>query len=543
MNKLHRVVAAGVVLTLGGMFGSTAAGAATPAGVGTTVTKTTVLDIQLGQGGNVLHLSVLGDHGLASIDSHTATPSAASVLAPLSVTSGLLHLNVAAPTIATQSPGGPTDASGQGLSLSSLGVPSVIATGTVKAAVLHSDWATGAAHASMSAAEVDNLSLVGGGLLSIDSLSSTLDANAIGSDADGSRAVGIGAVKVLDLGMLLKGLGIDPASLPVSALSSLLTAAGLPVPGLPTGATLSSYVDSLNATITSLRSTVNATLNQVTGTVDATTQGLLGSLGLTAPSLSSTVAQVNATIDQVQAKLVDILKNGLSALDGAPLVQIAPASVGITTVAGPTLADSSVGVNVAPLRVSVAGINLPVLDATSLTSVVNGALATANKALDTVLGTLGLPANLVSVSALDQAKSLTMNGSYTQAVAGITGLTVKVAAIDPSVITSAIGKLAGPSAASMLGSALSQVSLPATTAMGALNTLLNTVAPLTGGAQVQIASVSGSSTYTAAAPATTTNVESLPRTGGHPELALLGVLFTIGALGLVGWRRWVAVRS
>src|SRR5581483_5891351 len=125
-----------------------------------------------------------------------------------------LHLNLSTPPISTLSPGGNTTAESQPLTLTSLGIPALLATATLKPADLHSQFASTAAHSQMSAAEIDNLGLVGGALASVDLLSSTLGADAITSQADGARAVNIGTLKLLDLGALLKGIGADLTSLP-----------------------------------------------------------------------------------------------------------------------------------------------------------------------------------------------------------------------------------------------------------------------------------------------------------------------------------------
>ncbi|HWW53167.1 MAG TPA: LPXTG cell wall anchor domain-containing protein [Acidimicrobiales bacterium] len=537
-----RLATAAMAATVAGTLVTGAPASATTTGVGSTATKTTVLNVQLGQGGSLLNLSLLGDSGGASIDP-TNAPSAATSLVPLTLSSGLLHLNLATPALTTKSPGGASDSSGQALSLTSLGVPALLATGSIKAAALHSDFATGAAHSALTAAEVDNLSVLGGGLLSADLLSSNLGANALATDADGNRGVTVGNVKILDLGALMKGLGIDLRALPVVSVSQLLATLGTSLPALPAGLDLNTFVTQLNNSLTSLRATLNTALTQVVGTVDTTTSGLLGKLGLPVPSLTSTVAQVNAVISQVQAKLIAVLSQGLSALDSVPLVQVGATSIGITTKAADTLNDSSAGITAAPLNVTVAGIALPTLDATALVSTVNGALATANSALNNLLGKVGLPNNLVSLSLLDQAKSLSINNHYTQAAAGITGLTAKIAAIDPAVITAAVTKLVGPSIGSVLGSALAPVSMPATAAMGAVATLLQTAAPLTGGALVQIASVSGASAFTLGASGTVTagpgapNSSSLPHTGADPTVAATGAILALLGVGLIAWRR------
>ena len=538
MRILHRILAASTAASLAGLAIGAGPAGASASGVGSTLTKTTVLSVQLGQGGSLLNLNVLADTGNASIDPHSGVPSAVASLSPLSVSSSVLHLNAAVPALQTKAPGGPSDIAGQALNLSSLGIPAALASGSVQAAALHSDFATTAAHSSMSDAEIDNLTLAGGALLSISQLSSSLGAAAITADANGFRGVNVGTIKALDLGALLKGLGINPATLPVPTVSALLAQLGTAVPGLPAGVSLNNFVTQLNNSLTSLRATLNTSLTQVTGTVDSTTQSLLGSLGISAPTLTSTVSQVNTVIDQVQAQLVSVLTNGLAALDSAPLVVVQATQLGITTKAADTLANSAVGVSVAPLKVTVAGVTLPTLDATSVVSTVNSALATATGALNSLVGSLGLPANLLGISALDQAKSLTTSGGYVNAVAGLTGLTLKIAAIDPTAVTTALSKLTGPTVSSLLGGAVSQLSLPATNAMGAVNTLLGSLAPLTGGATVQIASLTSASTFTAT-PATTTvtHTNALPHTGRDGRFALIGMLLAALALAAVRWVR------
>ena len=551
MHAPTRVLAATLAGSLAGVLiaAQPATAASSGAGVGSTITKTTVLEVQLGQNGSLLDLNVLGDQGGASIDPANS-PSASASLIPLSLTSGLLHLNVATPALSTKSPGGAASSNGQSLSLTSLGVPAALATGTVKAATLQSDFATTAAHSLLSAAEVDNLSVLGGSLLSIDLLSSNLAATALTDNANGARGVNVGTVKLLDLGALLKGLGIDLASLPVPSVSQLLATLGKSVPGVPAGVDLATFVTQLNNSITSLRGTLNAALTQVTGTVDGVTGGILGGLGLPVPSLSSSVTQINDLISQVQAKLVAVLTQGLSALDSAPLVQVAATSVGVNTKAADTLAHSAVAITTAPISVTVAGISLPALDATALAAAVNGALSSANTALNGLLGKLGLPANLVSLSLLDQNKSLTLSNGYTQAVGGITGLTAQIAAIDPTAVTSAVSKLVGPTVGSLLGSSLAGVSLPLTDAMSTVAGLLKTAAPLTGGALVRIASVGSASTYALAAaptgtvtPALPSSPGALPHTGANSALPAAGVALGLLSAGTVMWRRRLRARG
>ena len=551
-SRLLCGLVAGAVVSVGIASPASAATVAAPGGVGSTFTKATVLSVRLGQNGSLLDLEVLGDTGTASNDPHLARPEAASSLLPLSLRSDLLHLNLATPALATQAPGGPSDAAGQSIDLAALGAPPALVTGILEAAALHSAVGTAGAHSSMNQAEVRNITVAGGSVLSLDLLSSTLGADAITSDATGARAVNVGTLKLLDLGALLKGLGIDLGALPLSTVSQLLARLGTGVPGVPAGLSLASFAGQLTSSLTVLRGTLNAPETQVVGTVDAATQSLLGSLGVPVPSLSSTVAQVNTVMDQVQAKLVALLNGGLSALDSFPLIQLAATQVGIDTKAASTLANSAALISSAPLKITVAGVALPVLDATTLVGTVNNAVGMANAALNSLVGSLGLPANLISLSLLDQSKSLGMSGKYTQAVAGITGLTAKIAPIDASLITGALAKLGGPSVTSLLGGTASPSALPLSAAMSALGSLLHLTAPLTGGVVVQVASVGGLSTYVAAAPtassvsaspAAPAATQTLPFTGGRATWTLLGLLLFVASLAAVRLRRLSSARG
>jgi hypothetical protein len=200
---------------------------------------------------------------------------------------------------------------------------------------------------------------------------------------------------------------------------------------------------------------------------------------------------------------------------------------------------------VAPLTVTVAGVSLPI-NPQAAVNTVNGIVSQANGALNNLLGTLGLPTNLVSLALLDEAHSVSQEHDYTSAAAGVTLITAKIAAIDPSVITGALSKLTGTTASSLLGSTPLGSVLPSSGAMSTLDGLLGQVAPLLGGAQLQIASLAGASTYTfapvaspstpAAAPSAPLPV-NLPHTGGDPALAVIGVILAALAVGAIRWRR------
>ncbi|HEY2428980.1 MAG TPA: hypothetical protein VGI06_08630, partial [Acidimicrobiales bacterium] len=343
-----------------GVVVGAAPASASTVGVGTTNTKTSVLTLQLGQNGSLLNLGLLTDTGGANIDPHGGTLGSATSLVPITLSSPALHLNLSTPAVATSQPGGQSNASSPALTLSSLGVPAALAAATIKPAALHSDYAAGAAHSTMTAAEVDGLSVVGGALANISLLASNLGADALTGQADGNRGVQIGNVNLLDLGALLQGLGVNLSSLPVGAVSQLLTQLNLPVPNVAGGTSLAGDVTNLSNTLTSLRQTLVGATTQITTPVDQTVAPILGQLNLPVPTTGALVSQVNADITSVQNTLVSLLTGVLSKLDSFPLVQLAATQLGINETAADTVGDSVAAVNVAPLKLTVAGVSLPI---------------------------------------------------------------------------------------------------------------------------------------------------------------------------------------
>ncbi|MHB8466760.1 MAG: hypothetical protein ACYDD7_18240 [Acidimicrobiales bacterium] len=534
---MTRAVSSALAVTVAAVVvGAAPAGAATN-GVGTTSTKTSVLTLALGQNGSLLSLGLLTDASGVNTDSHGGSLQAATALVPVTLSVPALHHNLSTPPITTLSPGGQSDANSQALTLAGLGVPAALATATVKPAALHSEFVNGAAHATMTAAEIDNIGLVGGALASIDLLASKLGANAIGTQADGARGVDVGSVNLLDLGALLRGIGADLATLPLSGVSGMITKLGVSVPGLTAGSSLSDQVTSLNSALADLRKTLVNASTSITQPVDAATGNLLKGLNLQVPTAGTLVTDVNGVITTVTDTLANLVKSAVTALDSFPLVKITGAQFGITTKAADTVGNSAAAVGLSPLSVTVAGVKLPSIDFSTAVNTVNGVIAQGNTLLNGVLAPLGL-SNLLSLSLLQQAHNVSQTGSYTTATAGLSVLDLKFASLDPTVVLSAISKLAGPSVGSLVGATPLGSLLSSSNSMGALNALLGQSASLLNGGQIQIASLAGSSTYTFASPtAAKATPTQLPHTGGSPQLAIIGVLATIAGLGAFRWRR------
>lgn len=568
-RALSTAVAATVATVVVGAVPATAQVTAAPKGVGSTTTTTSVLGLTLGSAGSLLKLSLLTDKGVSSIDSHSAPAGASNQIVPLTLDSALAGLHIAAPTLSTSAPGGTPDVGGTALTLSSLGVPASLATASIDPISLHSDYSTSAAHSTIGAAQIKGLTIAGGALASVDVLGSNLSADALGASADGSRGVQVGTIKLLDLGALLKGMGTDITQLPLSVVTGLVDKLGL-APALPSGTpSLTSAVTTLQSAITGLQGALSTSggSSSLPTSLPTSTVGALTTLGtlpaplglaktaavtpITIPTAGTPLTTVTGLVSQLQGTLAGLLSGSVPALDSFPLVQLDATQVGINTKAADTVANSAAGVTAQPMTLRVAGTPLSI-DAAAAISTINGTLATANSALNGLLTTVGLPTNLVSLSLLDKASNVALNGNYTIASAGLSLATLKIAAINPADILKGITALGGAPLSSVLssvglaaGSPLA-AALTATNAMGALGTALNAVAPLTGGAQLQIASLSGASTYTvapAAAPPTgTPNTPasgSLPHTGGNPALAVLGVIFALLAVAGVRWRRSV----
>ena len=527
-----RVVAAGTAFGLLAAVSTTgSAGAAAP-GVGTSKASTTVLSVQLG---DALGVRLLGDDARSTIDRQIADPSAFSKLVGLEVSSKMIPaLNVSVPATPMESrmPGGQPVVSLSNVNLTSgiqgVGLPGSIATGTLDA-VLRSSVDPLAARSGIEAA-VKNLNVVGG-LLSVGEVSSTLGSGAATSVSDSVRGVKVGEVSVLDLGAVLDGLGLTLADLPLSTLSGLLTQLGVPVSGLPTGTNLNSYVAALNKAIDEVQATVNTQSGTVTGTVDSAVGTLLGSLALPVPNTNSTVAQVNATVNELQETLAGTISAALEALDDLTLLKLGGVDISVATKAVDTVKGSAADITAKVGSVSVGNITVPGVDLTSAASQINGLVSQVNGTLSSVLGTISPDlANLVSVSVLDQTKSVTESGGYIRSRAGITGLTASI--VPPANLSALVGTIKAATGAGEVVTGLGETVPALSTAMSSLESVLGgTLQALASGAVVKVADIQAASDFAPAGfsvPGT-----ELPRTGGgSAPLAALALLMAALGLGI-----------
>lgn len=531
--NIKRFLAAGTALGLLGLMGTAGLAGAQAAGVGTSKASTTILDIDLG---DALKLRVGGDDAQSSTDPQIGPAGAFSRLVGLEASSSMLpalNVRIPEPAIESRTPGGSPESSLAGVDLTSgiaaipgVAVPASVATGTLDA-TLRSVLDGATARSSMDAA-VSNLGLAGG-LLSAEGLSSTLATGASAAQADGARSVDVGAINVLDFGALLDGLGMALADLPIETVSAILAELGVPVPDVPQGSDLQSYVAALNDAINGVQATIDSASQTVTGTVDSTVAGTLGSLDLPVPTTQSTVSQVMGTVDELQGTLAGTLTAALNALDGLTLLRLDGATVGIATKAAQTVEDSVADVTAQVGGISLGGISLPGVDLGAAASQVNALVDTVNGTLSGALGSIDPSlANLVSVSVLDQIESVTADNGYIRSRAGITALTASI--VPPAELGAIVSTI---ESATGIGDTLQGLGAPVPGFDAAMTDLQNTLGAVTGilanGATLKVAEVQSASDFTAAGGVAP--VSELPRTGGYPALATLAAILVMAAIG------------
>jgi len=540
--KFKRLLAASTALGLLGVVGTAGfAGAQEPA-VGTSKASSTIVSIDLG---DALKLRVGGDDAQSTTDPQVGPAGAFSRLVGLQAESSLLpalNLSIPDPAIESRTPGGQSEAALADVNLNTalsaipgIALPASVASGSIDA-TLRSALDGSAARSSMDAA-ISNLSLAGG-LLSAGDLASRLATGSSAEQADGTRAVEVGTINVLDLGAMLDGLGLTLADLPIATISQLLSSLGVPVAGIPQGTDLAAYVTALNAAINEVQSTIDQSSQTVTSTVDSTVGGLLGSLALPVPTTQSTVTQVMRTVDGLQATLTGVITTALDALDGLTLLRLDGANVGIATKAARTVGDSVADVTAQVGGVTIGGISLPGVDLSAAASQVNGLVGTVNSTLSGALGTIHPSlGSLVSVSVLDQVESITADNGYVRSRAGITALTATITPpAELGAIVSAIKSATGA------GNVLKGLGAPvpglSDTMSGLESTLGGALQALAGGAVLKVADVQAASDFSA--PGGPLPANELPRTGGFPLLAGMAGMLIVLALGT---RRLVASTS
>lgn len=539
--------ATSAVLLTAAVVGSPAGAAAI--GTGTSSTSTSVVDISVGKDGSVLHLGLLADQSRSTIDpTVTANPEAFARVARVNLSTPLDAVNglvAGIPAVEARQPGGDQVKEVPGVS-ASVGLPATplipaasIASLNLDATRLTADLGAGAAQSGITAG-VTSASLAGG-LIAANGAKVNFSTVSAPAASEAVRAVTIDSVTVVDLGALLKGLGIDLSILPVSSVSALLNQLGLQqavatATGISITGTLQQVVTQLNAAITTLQAQAAAT----GGTVDATVGAVLGLIGVTTVTTGDVInqTQANALLDQVKADLAGLLTQSVTTLATAPLFSIGGVNVGITT-----KATDDVNSSVATITGKVGSVKVGTLellagtDLLAATDRVKTIVDQANAAISGALSSISPDlAGLVKVSVLSRDSSVQKTGDYVRSLAGITAASATVT--PPATLAALISSLTAPASASIAKAIADNggAALPAleTLMSGLQNTLTLGVGVLSSPSIVTIAQVLSASEFRVnAAPATPTTGGELPRTGGTSLLLLGG---GAAALGLAARR-------
>ena len=541
-----QVAAAATSIALIGAVSSIGAASATTNGVGTAQADTTVLSVKIGDG-TLLTANLLGDSARSTIDKTIAAPEAFSRLSGLDVTSSVSALNlgnVGGTLLESRTPGGQPSVSGASINLSqptpTLAIPASVATGTLNLATLTSAVDVAGARSALTA-QGTGVSLVGG-LLSLSGISSNLGTDAAPTSSAGTRAVKVDQIAVANLGALLTGLGIPLNLLPTATIEGLLIQVGDTVPGVGGGAAVKTLIDAINAEIGTL--TLTPLTTPVTGTLADTVNSVVSTLGLTSVITPTTVTSITTTpaattdalIAQLRTVLANVLSSSVTTLANTTLLQVNGIDVGITTKAADTVAGSAADITAKVGSVTVAGINLPGVDLLAPAASLNTLVSGVNTKLQSVLGTISPDlSNVLAVSVLDQAKSVTSSGGYTRSRAGITALTATLTppatlAAIVSTVTNAANSVASLITAGGVALPVTAVSMTQLT-----STLGSAVGALSAGGTIKVVQVLGAADF-APGGGSSTPGSQLPRTG-QDNLLLSALAALLIALGL-GLRNW-----
>lgn len=536
-----------------------------PTGVGTSTASHALVSLQLGK---LLDLGVMTDKARSTIDSVLSPASALSQLVPLSLTSEALPvlngLTANLPTFESRTPGGQPSVSGSAVDFASVnpGVPLPLPVGLLGGSLIPTSLTSaldGTGAKSTLDTALTNLTALAG-VLKVNSVSNKMSTSAALPNADAARGLVIDAITLLNLGDLLRGLGLDLAALPLQILENLLGTLNLSTV-LPAGAPdLTAAVDGLGAAIDGVLDQVagdGGLLSQVVNTVpglSSLVSGLpLTSLPLatsTIPTTSLLTGTVQNLLSTLQGTLTNLLNNVLNLLAGVPLLRLDGASVATSTKAAGTLADSAADVTAKLGGLSVLGLQLPGVDLLTIGNTLNAVTGQLTNVLGSIDPSLK---DLIKVAVLEKATSVTTANGYNNALAGVSILSVNIT--PPALLSNLVSSLTGNSGLSSLGKlSAAGVANPAASLpliggnMLNLGNLLNlpaAVGALTQGLSLKVGAIQSASQFKlASAPSSDPAVaapapapgSTLPRTGG--DAGPLGMLAAGMAALALGVRRW-----
>lgn len=500
---------------------------AAQSGVGTASSSTTVLDVELF--GDVLGLDILTDSSVSTIDGNRA---ASTTLIPAAVRSSLNDaLNFTAPSIEASSTGGRQNADNTVMEL-----PAEIAaaaTGKVNVADLVAIVDSNGARSALESGLVD--ASVGGVIATIDSISSGSSTGARSAQTTSARSFAADSITILDLGTLLKGLGIDLADLPTATLLEVMDALGVTVPGVGGDFKVNKLIGEINAAIDDLQAVVNDEIPDLT--TDVT--DILGELGITEPN-ADVKSQVNDTIDELQATLADVLNGVLAVLDGATLVGLEGAEASVSAKANAALDSSTAETTAAIGAIRVGNFEIPSVDALATTEEVKASAQAAVDQINTVLGAVhpalgSLPdlPSLVELTLFASDTSVSQSGDYVESLASLALVTVDITA--PADLAAIIDGLDPVQSAGAEIAELGGTPVSVGAAADALAQLTG-VDALANGARVRVGVLSAGADFALQAVGDNPERAPLAATGGETNLIMI-IAAGLGAAALLIRRR------
>jgi hypothetical protein len=407
-----RLTATALAASLTAVATTASAGSAAAAlpGVGTGSMSTSVLDAALGE---LLGVTLLQDVGSSTTDPKVGPAGASSVFTSLKLSSTVPALNKTLGEQRVAAPGGPGESSSALLDLNSLGLGAVV-SGTIEPILLKALHQPSSATAS--SARITDLGLLGG-LANLGVVSATDRTGSGTAGAEAARDMSLDALGVLALGPLLRGLGLDLLTLPLSVISGLVTSLGIPL-NLAGASSLSALVQSITGSIATLSSTSSPTVIQPVITV-------LDGLGLPAVLQPVVDTLVPTALNALQATLTSLIESVLDLLENATLLKLNALDISTVARATDSVSTSTATATGTLGGLQIGGLTLPGIDLAAVTGTINGLLAQVQAALSSVLGPLGI-GDLLSLRLFDRQTGVTESDGVVKAVSSITGAVLKV---------------------------------------------------------------------------------------------------------------------
>lgn len=569
VNRIRTGLIGLVVLSLGALA-TGPAGAAT-AGRGTASASITLLDVALG---NVQRIKVLADEAQGTLDAAKVGVAANRSYAQLTAVdaSGIINQVLPNPPQRAEAPGAQSSLvnpvnfafpqSALPVAGKSVGA-GTLASGVIDPVKIQAFFDNAGAR-SVVGTQIPSLDVLQG-LISVKDVniaSVKTDASTSNSKAD-SGVVKVGEVNVLDLSSLLGGLGVSLPSLGIDALTGLVQGLGLPVPAGALGNLSPADAKTAVNNAFSVLDTVQGTMNSLTagvancgafGTITGPLGGLTGALGLlnlggipvpdcaslgVAGATSTLMGTLNTTFDTLKGTAKGLTDGILGVLENAPLLKVSGIELSALANAAETVENSSASTSAKLGTVQVGNLPIGTLDLNATVEQINGLKSTIASQLGSVLGALNpMLGNLIVVEPMVRSASVTSEGGYTMASAGIDILRVS---IDVSRLTAPLGDVLSAAKALPLAGELAGAGLPVPVstglADGTLAQAFSLASVLSQPTTIVLGSIQSRGDFTTGAapgiPDAGPVDGTLPRTGVNQAwLAAFAALALVAAFGL-----------